>query len=476
MGRCGYILRTIKLNELLRVLGVKEKEDRFISLVTCHSHLAHTQSVFVAIEGSRESGYDYVEEVLKKGAIVISEREDERCIQVKDARSAYALLQHAMSYQPSLQLKMIGVCGTNGKSTTSMLIQDMLHHQGIKSALIGSDKAVCDDVEWVMNNTTPESELLVEILLTCLQKGVYTVVMEMSSMALKMKRLHGVMFDVVVFTQISEDHVSEHGSLEDYIDSKQLALSYIKPHGVFVFNRDDAILQRFANKFSGLCISYGKQSYQFHISRIIEGTHCTSFKLNQKTYTTTLRSQVNVYNLVAAMVCGFCMDLKWDQIEEWSRRVKEIPGRFELISENPMIFVDYAHTINAMESSLRYFRSIKQGELIVVFGCGGRRDRTKRPAMGRIAERYADVLILTNDNPRDEDPCRIIADIVAGCKKQHEVTLNRSNAIKNAMKYASNNDIIIVVGKGNEQNQLLNDQFINQSDKQIILSLLQGED
>ncbi len=465
-----------KLSELLKIVGIESQDDRIIEKITCDSKQVIENSIFVAMEGSITSGYQFVEEVITKNAVVLTQRKDNRFYQVEDAREAYALLLHGFEGQPALDLRVIGISGTNGKSSTAKLIYDMLQYQGIECCLIGTEGAFIKQQVFKTNNTTPASEIIVEILKKCIEEKVAYVVMEVSSMAMKMKRLSGCLLDVLIYTNISSDHIEEHGSYENYLVCKKEAMSLLKPHGVCIYNCDDIVLQSFISDCNRFTLSFGKESTQFKIGAIREDDEYTHFYLNQNEIITPLKTVMNVYNATAALVCGFSLDCSWQAMIDWLNKAQGVSGRYEQVSKEPCIYIDYAHTASAMESLLSHFRVQCKEKLIVVFGCGGNRDRSKRSLIGAVVSRYADRIILTNDNPRREDPKQIIADIVEGCNKEVDIIYERALAIKKAITMTTKNDIIVVVGKGAEKYQLINNEVVEMSDKELILEILAGED
>lgn len=475
MERCGSILERKKLNELLKMIGIESLDERVISKVTCRSDEVIKDTLFVAIEGRKQSGYAYKDEVLKRGGLIVCQKKDADCFCVQDTRSAYALLVQGYWGQPALRLKVIGVSGTNGKSTTAALIFQLLLKQGYKAALIGTDGIEIEGRHVETGNTTPSSETLAETMAECLEKEIRYVVMEVSSMAVEQKRMEGCPLDVLVYTNIARDHIEEHGSYENYLRAKKKAMELLKPQGVLIYNADDPILCRFARLCRCSKLSYGQNGLQFPIQSITEGLDGTYFRLKGQQLKIPLLGKVNAYNAAAALAAGFALDLNWEQLIESSAFLKGVKGRFEKIFEHPFIYVDYAHTESAMKQLLEFFRPLCSGRLITVFGCGGERDKEKRPQMGRIACQYSDLVILTNDNPRSEDPLEIIHDIAAGCSGRPLVCPDRIQAIKKAIKTAQKDDIIVIAGKGNESQKINGTkQILN--DKAIVLSILQGEE
>lgn len=457
-------------------MGIEWNDTTLVNKITCHSDEVEKNDLFVAIEGQKESGYAYKEAVLLKKGWIISEREDPDCFWVEDARSAYAYLIHAYYDQPALKLKMIGITGTNGKSTTAFMIRDMLAYQGIQCALIGTEGIEVDGVHLDTQNTTPSSEIIAKTLNLCLEKGIGVCVMEISSMAIQMKRLLGCLFDVLIYTNLSQDHLEEHGGQKAYYEAKKQAMNLLKPKGVMIYNCDDERLKEFASLCRNYCIPVGKGSYQFCISQILSHDFKTDFMLNEEKISIPMIAEVNAYNCALALAAGFVLDLKWEKMMAWTKCCKQVEGRFEKIWDSPLVYIDYAHTAKAMEQSLSAFYQLKKGKMIVVFGCGGQRDKAKRAKMGQIACLYADRVILTNDNPRKEDPLAIIKDIQKGCNGKEEIIINRKEAIKKAITTAQNSDIIILTGKGAEKTLVQENHSYQQNDKAMALEILLGEE
>lgn len=464
------------LKTLLKTVGIQWNEEALVNKVTCCSNEVQEGDLFVAIEGKNESGYAYKDKVLSKKGWVVTERADPDCFWVEDARSAYAYLIHAYYDQPALKLKMIGITGTNGKSTTAFMIQDMLANQKIKSALIGTEGIEIDGVHVDTKNTTPSSEIIAQTLNLCLEKGIGVCIMEVSSMAVEMKRLVGCLFDILIYTNLSRDHLNEHGGLQEYYEAKKQAMRLLKPKGVMIYNCDDEK----CNEFAALCKNYsipvGKSSTQFRISQFDSHDFKTDFMLNEEQISIPMIAEVNAYNCALALAAGFVLDLNWQRMIAWTKKCKQVEGRFEKIWDNPMVYIDYAHTEEAMEKSLSAFYQLKKGNMIVVFGCGGQRDKSKRAKMGQIACVYSDRVILTNDNPRKENPLAIIKDIQKGCNGKEEIIINRRDAIKKAITTAQNSDIIILTGKGAEKTLVQNNHYVQQNDKAMALEILLGEE
>lgn len=463
------------MSELLRIIGIECKDDREIQGITCNSKEVKKNWIFVAIEGKVQSGTKFKQEVTQKGGIILSEKEGFD-YQVENAREAYAYLLHAYHDQPSMKLKVIGITGTNGKSTTATLLKELLENQGRACVLIGTEGIQYPDFHVETNNTTPYSESIVQVMNTCIKEKIDYLIMEISSMAMKQHRCTGVNLDVLIYTNIAKDHVDEHGSLLDYLNCKKAAMNLLKSNGIIIYNHDDPMLFEFVQTSRNYKISYGQSSGQFQISQIQEKKEGTSFLINHHSVSIPLISKVNAYNFTAAIAAGFALDLNWKAMFETASKVHGASGRFEKV-EGPMeIYVDYAHTEKAMEVVLKTFVQQKTHHLIVVFGCGGQRDREKRWKMGELACQYGDQVILTNDNPRNEDPESIIRDIQKGCNGKEIVIFNRVEAIKKAMNSYQNGDIIVLVGRGAEKIQKTKTAGLSLSDREIVLSILNGED
>ncbi|WP_340695969.1 UDP-N-acetylmuramoyl-L-alanyl-D-glutamate--2,6-diaminopimelate ligase [Hydrogenobacter thermophilus] len=419
--------------------------------------------IFVAIKGSKNDGHDFVKEALNRGAKwVFVERDlglsDERIVKVEDTRRAFGELADAFYGEPSKKLKVIGITGTNGKTTTTHLIEAILNKAGIKTGLVGTVYyRFLNKIYQYESRTTPNPTAWHMTLRNMLEDGAEAVVAEVSSHALDQKRVWGTRFCVVGFTNLSHDHLDYHKSMENYFKAKlRLFTEYVYDYALV--NSDDEYGKRIVKELKGRAITYGKEG-NFKIIDFNTDFHGSRLKVEYegKIYElcSNLVGDFQAYNLSLAVLCGLLLGVDAKAIEEGVRKVY-VPGRFETYRGNGfLVIVDYAHTPDALENILKSIRRLSKKRVITVFGAGGNRDRTKRPLMGSVAERLSDLLVITSDNPRDEEPMDIIKDICIGIKDTSKVIVeeDRKKAINIALSLAKPGDIVLVAGKGHEDYQ-----------------------
>lgn len=431
-------------------------------------------ALYIAVKGGRHDGHDFIEGAERAGAVaVVTERRVTTTlpqIVVRDARDAMAVLA-PLFYGRFNELMKIGVTGTNGKTTTTFLIHSILARAGKKPGLIGTvyylgasrNKAV---------RTTPEILDIFKFFAGIAGQAAESVVMEVSSHALKMKRVEGIEFDAAVFTNLSQDHLDFHQTMDDYKSSKLHLFTLLKPDGCAVYNFDDETRTSIEDLPVLRKVSFGRQAGSDVVGRIIAGSLegleveiCYGGRKYR--ISSSLIGEFNVYNILAAFATAAGLSIDIDNIISGIEELKAVPGRMERVVDN--IFVDYAHTPAAVENVLRAFRKYTRGRLIIVFGCGGDRDRGKRRQMGEIASAMADLTVITSDNPRHESPAQIIADILQGVSGNgHLVIEDRAAAIRRALEIRRGDDIVVVAGKGHEEYQSINDEMIEFSDAEVI--------
>lgn len=456
--------------ELLRRAGLESEIDKEITRIVRYAHEADEQSLFVDIYPDDE----YAQEALKRGALVVSDRKKEGCIYCENARKAQSELLQILYEYPCQRMKLIGVTGTCGKSTVVYLLRQCLKDQGIKSCCVMSGKIILDEDIIETRNTTPDALILIPLMHHCLEKGIDVMMMEVSSEAYLAHRVEGFYFDVMIGTIIASDHLDSHGTLAHYHKTKKEILSLTKSEGIVIINADDACQRSWMSDFKGHVLSYGT-SASFQISECQCVLDSSSFHFQGIPLQTHLLSKANIYNISAVMVCAFVLDLKMKQVFAWVQRAKGCPGRFEIVHHNPMVMIDYAHTEKAVHEVLSFVKQCSSKHLICVFGCGGNRDRSKRPLMAKAVCQYADQVIVTSDNPRNEDPDEIISEIVAGCTKEVAVEQDRLKAIEFALESCTKDDIIILLGKGDESSFFTGGQMISFSDRDAVKQILKEE-
>jgi UDP-N-acetylmuramoyl-L-alanyl-D-glutamate--2,6-diaminopimelate ligase len=442
-------------------------------------------SLFIAIKGYTADGHHFIEQAQKNGAVAAIVEEENKQIQlpqfvVKDSRQALARIAHDF-YSPELdKIRLVGVTGTNGKTTTSFLIQSILNVAGLKSGLIGTiryDTGAQYTKAW---NTTPESVDLFEMIIDMQENGQSSCVLEASSHGLALHRLDSLQFAAAVFTNLSQDHLDFHHDFEDYYQSKKILFSLLKPDGRAIINRDDPFGQRLFSEIQGDKIDFSV-AHDSHISAKNWQSSLAGIEMDIQTpkeminIKSPLIGKFNVENILAAAATGYAMNIDPEKIKIGIENLASVPGRLEPVQVDidRTILVDYSHTPDALEKALKELKKISQGNLWVVFGCGGDRDKKKRPLMGKIAQNLADRIIITSDNPRSESPESIINDILNGLVQDSSVIveIDRFKAIQNAVKNSLPGDTILVAGKGHEDYQDINGVKYPFDDCQVIKEL-----
>lgn len=483
----------IASTDILAVGGDLHKDIRQI---TYDSRQVTPGTLFVAVIGSKTDGHCYIREALDKGAeAIVLQNQDYQSgeypwIYVANTRKAMADLSCAFYGFPSTRLYMIGVTGTNGKTTTANLITRVLEDAGHQVGLLGTIHNRMGQEILPVHHTTPEAPDLQKILADFLQKGADYTVMEVSSHALDMNRVKGTEYDVAVFTNLTQDHLDYHQTMEHYLAAKGKLFSNLgknsrKQRRKFaIINIDDPYAQELIEMTSVPVITYGiKKPADVKANKVEVTDRGVNYLL---TYTNqeipvslNITGFFNVYNSLAAIAVGLVEGIAASEIIRTLEKIPGIPGRFEKVSlgQDFTVIVDYSHTPDSLENCLRTAREFATGKIITVFGCGGDRDRTKRPVMGGIAGRLSDYCIVTSDNPRSEDPEAIIGEILPGLAKvkgelYYRKITDRKAAIFAAIQMAQSRDVVIIAGKGHEDYQIIGDQIIHFDDKEVALEAL----
>jgi UDP-N-acetylmuramoyl-L-alanyl-D-glutamate--2,6-diaminopimelate ligase len=486
------------LKDLLNELGpvsIEGPVDRDIVGIAYDSRRVTAGTLFVAIPGAHVDGHEYVPSAVDKGAVaVICERNGflpQRATKIKvpDTREALAQVAAAFFQHPSARLKMIGVTGTNGKTTVCFLIKQILEAAGIKAGLIGTVRYEIGDRVIPAQRTTPEALEIQQMLAQMLRAGCQACVMEVSSHALDQKRVHGVEFDVGVFTNLTRDHLDYHGTMEAYFSAKRslfVALEQGAKRGGAVLNIDDSFGKRLSQESNfPIRLTYGlSQSASIRATNIQLSERATQMTVQMEGRHFNCRLPLigrhNLYNALAAIGAGIILGIDADLIQKALNSAVSAPGRLELIpSSLPFgVYVDYAHTDDALENVLRTLREITTGRLLVTFGCGGNRDKGKRPKMGKVAADLADFTIITSDNPRKESAAQIAQEIAEGFKSTGEdrfkIELDRRRAIHEIIGMAQTGDSILIAGKGHETYQEFEDTVVPFDDRVFADETLQS--
>ena len=482
----------MKLRDLLRDVPVRETRgdlDVEITSVTPDSRLVRPGALFVAIPGTAKDGAEFIPQAIEKGASAIvcgaaaasaaeSSGEGARrsTVLVEDARAALALIAANFHGRPADKLSLVGVTGTSGKTTTTRMIESVFDASGEPTGLIGTIEYRAGDERLTADRTTPDAVVLQEWFAKMVNAGVRHAVMEVSSHALALKRTYGVYFAAAVFTNLSREHFDFHKDFEDYFAAKRILFDQIdRLRQTAVVNIDDEYGRRLANELGETAMTFGRSgeadirpAEDFVIS--VEGLRGTVITpRGDIRVESNLLGLPNLYNWLGAIGACLVVGMPIETIEAGIRNLTSVRGRFERVASDrgPTVIVDYAHKPDALEKLLHAVRDIaKEREVWVVFGCGGDRDRGKRPQMGEIASRLADTVIVTSDNPRSERPEGIIEEIVAGATRPVTHITSRREAIEIAVQQAPRDSVIVIAGKGHETYQVVGDDVLHFDDRE----------
>ncbi|HKG12718.1 MAG TPA: UDP-N-acetylmuramoyl-L-alanyl-D-glutamate--2,6-diaminopimelate ligase [Pyrinomonadaceae bacterium] len=464
-----------------------------VSDVTHDSRQARAGTLFIAIRGEKTDGNRFAPEVLKQGAVgVISDIErpgdfEGAWIQAGDARRALALAAAEVHGHPSRELKLVGVTGTNGKTTTAYLIAAVVEAAGESVALVSTVEYRVAGERQAAPHTTPEASDLERILRRAVDSGCRVAVMESSSQALDLRRCDALRYEVAAFTNLTRDHLDYHGTMEAYFDAKLRLFDgrLGEPPRVSVVNTDDEYGRRLSQEISGA----GRRVLRFAIDTDAEvNARGVEFSMSgtrirlrtpegEREVTSPLVGRPHVYNILTAAACAHALGLSLDAVAGALKSCGGAPGRFERVAHagDFAVVVDYAHTDDALRNVLRTARDVTGGRVITVFGCGGDRDRTKRAPMGEAAARLSDLAIATSDNPRTEDPEAILRDVEVGLRevgKPYLKIVDRREAIGRAIEEARAGDLVVIAGKGHEDYQIIGTEKRHFDDREVALEAL----
>ena len=477
------------LSELLKDVNIKKIDgggSMKISGIACDSRKVKPGNVFVCITGYETDGHKYAKSAVENGAVaVVAEHDlptvDVPCVIVDNTRKAMSEMAATFYDYPYKKFKLIGITRTNGKTTTTYLIKSILEHLGKKVGLIGTNQNMIGDMIMETSRTTPDSLELMQLFDMIASHNVDYVVMEVSSHALALDRVTACTFDVGAFTNITQDHLDFHKTMEEYLAAKSILFNICNTG---VVNKDDARSEYLIeNARCRNMITYGiNQDCDLKASNIILNEDGVKFDINyggmEEHVDLPIPGEFSVYNALTAIGCCMAENIPLDLAVDGLHSAKGVKGRIEIVrtpGTNYTVIIDYAHTPDGLLNVINAIRGFAKGRIVTLFGCGGDRDASKRPIMGKIAGELSDFCIVTSDNPRTEDPEKIIKQVVEGVKQtdcDYEVITNRFSAIEYALDHAKKNDIILLAGKGHETYQVLGKDTIKFDEREIVQKLL----
>lgn len=477
----------MRLSELVEDLQVLQPVDgeAQVTGIAYDSRRVRPGDLFCAIRGARYDGHAFCREAYQRGAAALLVEQATKLplpqVVVPSVREAIGRVASKFWGHPSQRLDVVGVTGTNGKGTVTFLVRGVLEAGGIPCGVVGTLGAWYKDGWESLERTTPEAPDLHALLARMLESGTRAVALEVASHALAMGRVGGVRFRAVAFTNLTQDHLDFHGTFEAYRDAKARLFEKVDPEGVAVVNADDPHSPYMAARSRAPVLTYGLREGTVRADELRMSVSGCTFVLvtpaGRQPVRLNLVGRFNVANALCAAAVGLYFRVPLEQIAKGLETVQTIPGRFERVDAGQpfSVIVDYAHTPDGLAHALSTARELTSGRVIVAFGCGGDRDRSKRPRMGAVAVSLADRVVVTSDNPRSEDPQTIVAEIVAGMEQARrdgkaqaswEVELDRREAIRRALRLAGPGDVVLLCGKGHETVQILGDRTVPFDDRE----------
>ncbi len=447
--------------------------DPDVTGIVTDSRLVQPGNCFVAVVGRAADGHDYIEDALRRGAACLVVQRGAPAgtpaLVARDSALAGALVARRFHGDPASRLVLAGITGTNGKTSSAFLLRSILDRAHGPCGMIGTIGYGVGGALEPTPNTTPGAVDLYRLLAGFVARGCRSAVMEVSSHAADQGRIAGLEFDVGAFTNVTRDHLDYHGTLEKYVKAKEIFVTSLadparaKRPGTFVYNADDPEVVRVASRFKGKRLSFGLGEADVRAEGLAADLKGTRFDLvagsSRARLSLKLLGTISALNALTAAACAHALGVRVDEIKAGLEEVAQVPGRFQVVSgrRGPTVVVDYAHTPDALEKLLAFCRELRPRAIVTVFGCGGDRDRGKRPMMGAIAAKLSNVVIVTDDNPRTEDPDRIVREILAGIggdAAPARVVRNRREAIREAVRAAAEGDLVVIAGKGHEAYQI----------------------
>lgn len=476
----------MKLSKILENVKTYDVfEDAEVDFITDDSRKVKENTVFVCIKGNHFDGHDKAAQALEDGAVLVVCERDlglDKQIVVKNTRQALSVMCSAFFGDPASKLKLIGITGTNGKTTTTFLIKNILEKLGHKTGLIGTVKNMVGDKEYEASLTTPESFQLHSLFAEMVEANCEYCVMEVSSQALSQERVYSLTFEAGIFSNLTQDHLDYHGSFENYAAAKAMLFENSK---LCILNLDDEHAMSMVGNSDGRIVTYSVNTdlSDYTAKYIRYKNDGIEYELVTMGYVERVKvgipGEFTVYNSMAAAVTLIELGFGFSEVLYALSLSEGVKGRIEVVPTDTdyTVIIDYAHSPDGLENIISSLRKIAKARIITVFGCGGDRDKTKRPIMGAIAAKLSDVIVVTSDNPRSEDPDMIVEDIlvgVKGSKVKKIVKVDRTKAIAAALKEAETDDIVLLAGKGHETYQILNTGKIHYDEREIVKGILDG--
>ena len=469
-------------------IHVRGSLDVEIESIVSDSRQAGAGALFVAIRGGQElDRHAFLGDALARGAAAVVVEEDGgssgTCIRVDDCRRALAALAARLHGHPARSLRWcVGITGTNGKSTTALLVRHVLEAAGARTGYMGTLGFSCGEGMESLDNTTPEAGELQALLARARDAGCEGMVMEVSSHGLALRRVDGIDYSAAVFTNLSRDHLDFHGTEEEYLAAKTSLFRRLDHGATAVVNADDPHAGHVAGSTRARVLTYGERGEHVRLASFQTRREGTELRLETQagewSVQTTLTGRFNRSNVMAAACVGLALGLDPEAVRSGIAALSQVPGRFERLEEGQPfeVIVDYAHTPAGLDTVLRTARELTRGRLLCLFGCGGDRDKGKRPLMGRVAEDLADLVFITSDNPRSEPPEEIIDQIAAGMRDAGSavVCADRRAAIEAALHEAGDGDVVVVAGKGDEPYQITAEGPTDFDDRHVVRQVLRG--
>ena len=475
------------LLEKIKYFDIKNFTEREITHVISDSREKFKNSLFIAVKGLTNDGADYADKAVFSGAVaVIYETQIKKMlpdivyIKVENTRQIQSLVAGLVYDEPSKKLNLAGITGTNGKTSTAYIYRHILTHNNIKCGLLGTTEYDLCKRKFTPDRTTPDAVYLQRYFKEITDSGAKHAVMEVSSHALSLNRVEDVFFDSAVFTNLTQDHLDFHKSMDEYAKAKSALFSdHLKKEGLSVINSDDVYsgmirnsarysIRTFSEKDPGADLAVKSIEYNHAGMEIVYGFGESLFSVR-----TNITGRFQAMNIAGAVLLAMNAGIETEDIIRAFKKPLFIPGRMEKVYDDKFsVIIDYAHTPDALERTLKTINEFKKAKLITVFGCGGNRDHEKRPLMGNISASLSDLTIITNDNPRDEIPESIIKEIESGIKSgKYEIISDRASAIKKAIEYAGEDDVVLIAGKGHEDYQEIKGVKYTFSDKTEVLNV-----